>query len=908
MAIFSKPKLIVENLTDYKDIRILGVYTLGPGEIADIYEKVELQNLPEDVVLRGLQINTGDLYVEQVIKKSIRILDIDLPSLNISKVSPSNIQSSNSYTAGQVPVVLDDNNFIWIDGISGIEEPLQNNSGIISIPPAGLGQDGYLTKEDYATFLNGIKRRQKIWQYQDFSAPVGSSVVLNAFENGTGMAFDPSYIIDDNASVTLVSDTSAPPTSTLVFPNNLLPGSRVTVSSQTGTTVVFNQAPDPSLNVRVFYLTSIPADIPLPVDYQEDPEFLNDATLDNLDEIYVNRNKTEDIYGVKTFEDVRTSAFQLSTNPVDGYVLVSDEFGFGTWQDFSGAGSIGVKDEGSDLGSFTCFNFIGDDVSAIPDATDPNCVNIYIPPPAFVSHWNTSDGSNGDQSVSESISRSLTRISTPSGGEGSPFSTGGWAGTNQSTTLNGSVTFTTPAETTGFGGDSTFNIIVYDADGTTVLDSFTTPALTSNGVYTSASGFISLTLSGYSPDTSRFKASASVFVDISSIFSDAGRDGGRYSVVSTHTVDSISDDSSQYTYIQSDVFYDTNPTTPSIPGTVGISETAGSVLTKHLSGIEYYILNSAFSFSISEIDQLNKNTQATSENLQIRALDYGISLLSQSPFGSGSANFSGWSNEDNIDNVSYLNTSYSINDSDYRYIGTSATGRARVRDTWNQTSFKSTLSSSILVDTFLINSTNLFEPFDDEDRRLYSDYTTPWNSETFLLNGEALVQNGKLQIPSSSTLIGDSIAPQTNWSSFKPDLNGSNPDYTGFSNQAEYFRIFNDTSGLSRSNMTLLFTGDFTSGDATADLAAGNIEIEVRKIAGLGNFGTGSPVLNIHGSVYNFATFDDGNSDGQIRLASSSGNTVEATFGGFNLEDGFYCKITIVNPSSKIDSITVSFS
>ena len=65
--------------------------------------------------------------------------------------------------------------------------------------------------------------------------------------------------------------------------------------------------------------------------------------------------------------------------------------------------------------------------------------------------------------------------------------------------------------------------------------------------------------------------------------------------------------------------------------------------------------------------------------------------------------------------------------------------------------------------------------------------------------------------------------------------------------------------------------------------------------------------LEMHGSNYNFATFDDGVTDGHIRESSSSGNTVNCTFGGFSCEDGVFMEIEIVDDSVKISSLVFTF-
>ena len=568
--------------------------------------------------------------------------------------------------------------------------------------------------------------------------------------------------------------------------------------------------------------------------------------------------------------------------------------------------NLEVQDEGVSVETnVTVLNFIGADVSALSGGTGQ--VNIYIPPPSFASHFNTTDGTTVG-TVSESISRSTARISSPTV-EGNPFSTGGWAGTNQSASLNSTATFTTGGDVTGFGGDSTMTVIMYDADGTTALESVTTSPIAANGSY--GSGNISITISNYATDTTKFKASPSVTVDVGAVFTANGREGGRYNIFISQTTDTTTDGGSTYSYTQTSVFYDTNPNTPSVSG-VTIAETSGGVSTKHLSGIEYYISGSQFTASVSDIDNLNRNTSRTSNNLSITFNNFGISSLNQSPFGTGSSNFSGWTNDYNVQNVSYSNTAASISSSNFRYRGTAANISARARDTWANGSLISSSNLSILIDTYGTTSTNLVERFDDENRRQDSGFnsgatTGNWNSSNSLVSGEALVGNGKLMIPSSFTLSDGSTNP--NLSSFSPTAGGATPDYSSLTAASNYYRTIVDTTGSSRAGFTMTLSGTFLV-DAVTDLANSNLEIFISKIASSvgGNTGATNPFfLNIHGSVYNFATFDDGVTNGQIRESSSSGGTINCTFGGFVCEDGFYMHIRINNSSIKLDTLSVSF-
>ena len=582
---------------------------------------------------------------------------------------------------------------------------------------------------------------------------------------------------------------------------------------------------------------------------------------------------------------------------------------------FSGYGSVGggtalvVQDEGVVVDSnVSTLNFIGADISALTGGA--GIVNIYVPAVAYASHWNTSDGSTNG-TVSENISRTTAMIGTPTS-EANPFSTNGWAGTNQAATLSTSVTFTSAADVTGFGGNAAMTVTVYDANGTSVLETRTTPAITGDGSY--GAGNITITIASYAADTNRFKARPTIVVAIGTILTAAGREGGRYNVKVAMTCDTTTDGTGTYTYTQTAVFLDSNPNTPSLSG-VTIAETGGSVLTKHLSGVEYYIRNSAFTVAISDIDNLNRNTARTSVNLQIPFTNYGISTLSQSPLsgGAGNANFSGWTSAYNNTNASYSNTSVQITSSNFRYRGTGARVRARARDPWANSSYSNSPYANVLIDTYTTTSTDLVEDFDDEARRQDSGYNSGntagnWNSAASLTANQAQVIGSELIVPNQATLT--SGGANSNWSSYTPSSGGANPDYSSLGAPVNYYRTIVDTTGTSRAGFTMTLTGTWVA-NATTDLLNEHVKIFISRRASSsgGNSGpTNTNTLKMHGAVYNFATFNDGVTNGQIREASSSGGTVNCTFGGLDCQNGFFMHIQITNTAIKIDRLAVSFA
>lgn len=349
---FYRPSFVVQNLSN-KAVRVLGSSTIQPGEIVDLYEVYEPEvELFEDIIHKALEEPWGDLYREVEVKKSLKIIHCDLVSWHYSIVGPHNITANNSFFPGAVPVAVDDETFSWIDANSGLmaQEPISISSSTISIPPAGNGVDGYLTAADWARFDASVKPDLDIWQYQDFAAPLGSSITLSAFENGTSV-FNPLYIIDNTAVATLTNNNSAPPTTTNSIPAKYLPSNRVSVSSHIGTTVTLDGIPEASQNVRIYYLIRVPSEVKLPVDYQEDPEFLNDLSLDFVDENYVNQNAIETIYGEKTFDDqsIHSNSIRIPVGAGAGKVLTSiDGFGNAVWSAPSGDG-YWVSDDGIDI-------------------------------------------------------------------------------------------------------------------------------------------------------------------------------------------------------------------------------------------------------------------------------------------------------------------------------------------------------------------------------------------------------------------------------------------------------------------------------------------------------------------------------------------------------------------------------
>tara|TARA_B110000285_G_scaffold18148_1_gene17699 strand:+ start:1368 stop:4493 length:3126 start_codon:yes stop_codon:yes gene_type:complete len=630
-------------------------------------------------------------------------------------------------------------------------------------------------------------------------------------------------------------------------------------------------------------------------------------------------------------------------------------------------GSLIVKDEGVTVGSYTTMNFVGDDVLA-EDSGTPGQVNVYIPTPTFLSHFNTTDGTN-DATMDTIAFNDIPRISTPSS-EGNPFQVGtagnNWAGTNKASynSATGALTFSTAAACTGFSasgtasGGATITVTIKDADNTSSLDTYTTPILDGNGTNTGGTNNdISVIIGSYAVDLpTKFSATVSISIQIGDILTTAGFTGGRFHVEISMTTDTATDGgqvfpyfgpngngSTSYNALTNDVFFDTDPSTPNINGTTTIIEstTPASILTKHLSGVEYYILNSQFELDVTNIDNFNANTQGRSGdavwNFRVQGQDYGLPTRQLEAWNLSVGSMPAWTNQFDVQNVAFIYDTWAINNTNYRFRNTDAFVQANVYDPWDTGNTVSSTGASILMDTYGTtgNSNTLRERFDDEQYRLErtGSYTAFVPAATLTGSGLANQTGSSSPFCQACTVGSNVVRPDKFFkdngdspqyasltgalTTYKPDKTGSNPDYSGASYQvtSTYHRLMHTTGSLTDpiASFEFGFTGDPIGASFYEDLVNENIKIYIRKenqSGGGGNTGYSAVPLSLHGSSP-FTTMLDPPSGVDTASAacrttvSGPNNTIAGTFGGFNATEGFYMELQIVNSAVRIDQIVI---
>jgi hypothetical protein len=581
---------------------------------------------------------------------------------------------------------------------------------------------------------------------------------------------------------------------------------------------------------------------------------------------------------------------ELGPKPSSNFITVGSRFDAIEDALFVNSSSrfISIENNSQISDKITTIKFIGANVKI-----DDNKATICIPSYICASHFDTYDGNTCGRLIFWNID-GPARIAKPTE-EGNPFLTSGFAGCVRLVTPSSILHVSSDDKITGFGGDSSVTVILYDGNKKELARSElnniccdTSKAEDKDGhVYSDG---ISIEIIDFSPDGFKYQAVLSVVINLIKYLPN----GGMFYFDIIHKTNSDSDGTGPYTYTSDAIFFDANDK-PKLLDNLTISEVNGKF--KYISGIKYYTLGSVFNIGIDNIKNINRNSINISDGLIINANNYGILEFEQGPLSSGSENFISWNDKYDNDNVAYVNKC-EINKENHVFIGDGKIS-AIFNGQWIDGTETISNQVKILVDTNTITSSNLTEHFDDENWRCKNARFDKWDSTIPLEPGEAMVMNSCLMVPNSD------------WSEYSPK---GNPNYSSFEAPVTYYRLFNTNSKEEIIHMIMTFEGTFIK-DAVTDLKNEDLQIYLWKIDSSIPGHSGTPEhpnkhsLMLHGKEYDHSTFNDysePNPDGHIR-ESSSGNVVNATFGGYSIKTGFYCKIVINNPLIIIDGIHVVF-
>ncbi len=321
-----------------------------------------------------------------------------------------------------------------------------------------------------------------------------------------------------------------------------------------------------------------------------------------------------------------------------------------------------------------------------------------------------------------------------------------------------------------------------------------------------------------------------------------------------------------------DIFYDNDPGPDPAVGTPIITE--GATAMRYLSGVKMYDRGSTFNLAVTALFCFNNVFHETSP------LTYSST---SSTMDSGNIDYddgsvSGVDSPPTIGNTMIVaNKTLTVPSSDIR--STDARLTVTPRDPYNSYASSTSASEDRLIDAFSTNSTDLYEYFDDEDRRLPTgpydatgiSITGQWNSSTTLPGNEAQVYNGRLYYPT------------INFSGYLP----TGPNYSTFSGDQVYYRAFYD-AGVPHSSGQLEFA-NLADADI-GGLGTGDINVEIK-------LPTQTGWLDL-GTAYSLGGF--GGADGDGCRTDQSGNDWYWTCGTISTANSGYMiivRVTFRNPN-----------
>jgi hypothetical protein len=499
---------------------------------------------------------------------------------------------------------------------------------------------------------------------------------------------------------------------------------------------------------------------------------------------------------------------------VDTLLLFDEDSAGLLWNGSPVLQSITVEDEGVVIcDTVHTINFKGVGVEA-KDCVN-GVVNVYVPPPSYVSHFDTNDGDEGGSCVITDKVPTTRSVSSPTS-EGNPFNIGSWTGGQQKPTVhtsNSSFSLTT-TNACSFKDNSTTTIEVNinDADESSTLATHTTSAIAGNTNVT-AQG-ITINVSSWAVNEDQYQGIVTVSFNINTILNTNVLTSGRFGVAIIHHNQPDGD----YTYTHANVaanvanlFYDDETNVGAIT-TTSIVENVASPIQK--SGVYYYNLNSTFDTTLSGVDYLNSESYP-SPFLQLRGGEYGLGNVNINSFDGG---LGGYSSVFDVTNVTHSKTAWQITEANKYSVTTTANIIGRLID-WANADTNSN-NDSVAIDTYASNATRILEHFRGESGgatytdRLESDLATSWTSTTTLASADG---GTGLQVGGTSLFY-----PSVNYTAYDPS-SGSQPNYSSLANDRYYYRAMWH-SGTSHSNGIFVIDG---TGVTEANLAADKFILEI---------------------------------------------------------------------------------
>lgn len=399
---------------------------------------------------------------------------------------------------------------------------------------------------------------------------------------------------------------------------------------------------------------------------------------------------------------------------------------------------------------------------------DDGSVKVQIGKNQNSSSWNSNDGVTDG-----SVANIATTNYIMSDAAGAAFKIGDWtAGQTKPCTKSNSISFKS-AENIHFNiGDNEWQVVVFDADGSTKLvDATITTVVTGDGdsMVTgwtdgtpSGTGATNVTysLAGKANETNYPSAVGGMAIPTFTFnLANILPDGGRFKVQITGCGG---------TFTSPDMFYINGET----PAVASVDLTLTDTNEKQISGVKYVAASSTVTYTTGDITNLNNQAGVTNK---LAVTGTGVSVATPVTSSGLTGYTTAW------DNVSTLSATRSLAGN---FKGTTVSVNVTPENAFAKGTQVSKALSNVNINTYAETaSTDSTETFLTEGKRLKSDLTSAWDSTATLVGGTDL-----------QVIPGEGLVyPTTDYSAIATPA--GNPNYSGMSGAKYFYRKFIAGSG-----------------------------------------------------------------------------------------------------------------
>ena len=399
---------------------------------------------------------------------------------------------------------------------------------------------------------------------------------------------------------------------------------------------------------------------------------------------------------------------------------------------------------------------------------DDGSVKVQIGENQNSSSWNSNDGVTDG-----SVANIATTNYIMSDATGAAFKIGDWAaGQTKPCIKSNSISFKSAGNIHFNIGDNEWQVVVFDADGSTKLvDTTITTVVTGDGdsMVTgwtdgtpSGTGATNVTysLAGKANETNYPSAVGGMAIPTFTFnLANILPDGGRFKVQITGCGG---------TFTSPDMFYISGET----PAVASVDLTLTDTNEKQISGVKYVAASSTVTYTTGDITNLNNQAGVTNK---LAVTGTGVSVATPVTSSGLTGYTTAW------DNVSTLSATRSLAGN---FKGTTVSVNVTPENAFAKGTQVSKALSNVNINTYAETaSTDSTETFLTEGKRLKSDLTSAWDSTATLVGGTDL-----------QVIPGEGLVyPTTDYSAIATPA--GNPNYSGMSGAKYFYRKFIAGSG-----------------------------------------------------------------------------------------------------------------